>query len=104
MQFIVIGRDGSDSKAPARRQAVRDAHIALGDQLFATGQLLDGAAILDDAGQMIGSCLFCEFESREALDAWLEMEPYVIGNVWQEIEIMPCQIGPSFSAMHKAVR
>ena len=34
-------------------------------------------AILDDAGNMIGSAVFAEFPTREHLDAWLAREPYV---------------------------
>ena len=30
------------------------------------------------------------------LEAWLGEEPYVIGEVWQDIKIMPCKVGPSF--------
>lgn len=100
MQFIVIGRDGDDKQASARRRAVRDAHLKLGDQLFTEGKLLDGGALLNDDGNMVGSWLLCNFESKQALDSWLEIEPYVIGNVWQHIEIVPTKIGPSFVTVH----
>ena len=33
---------------------------------------------------------------REALDAYLSVEPYVIGKVWETIEIKPCKVGPMF--------
>ena len=36
---------------------------------------------------MIGSSLVVEFESREALDHWLQNDPYVTGNVWQDITV-----------------
>jgi hypothetical protein len=29
MQFVIIGLDGTDDEAPARRQAVRQDHIAM---------------------------------------------------------------------------
>lgn len=96
MQFLVLGYDGSDEKAIERRLAVREAHIALIDQMRDAGKMLYGAAILDELGKMQGSMLVCEFESREKLDEWLKEEPYVVGNVWQKIEIQNCKVGPSF--------
>jgi uncharacterized protein YciI len=96
MQFLVIGHDGTDKQALSRRLLVRKAHIALGDQMRKEGKMLYGAAILDDNEKMIGSILICEFDSRQELDEWLKIEPYVQGNVWQKIEIQQCKVGPSF--------
>ena len=39
MQFLVIGHDGKDEKAMERRQAVRQAHIDLGDKLLKSGNM-----------------------------------------------------------------
>jgi uncharacterized protein YciI len=58
--------------------------------------LLFAAALLDEDGQMVGSVLMMDFTSREALDRWLSVEPYVTGKVWEKIEIKPCQIPPMF--------
>jgi uncharacterized protein YciI len=62
----------------------------------AAKQLLYAVAILDGSDKMIGSVMVCEFESRKSVDEWLEIEPYVVGNVWQNIEIKSCRVGPSF--------
>jgi len=97
MQFLVLGYDGSDEGALERRMTVREAHIALGDKMREQGTMLYGAAILDDHGKMIGSALICQFDSREQLDEWLKVEPYVTGNVWQTIDVRPCKVGPSFA-------
>ena len=102
MQYIVIGYDGTDEHALERRLAVRAEHLALGDKLRDEGKLLYGAAMLTDSGQMKGSVLICEFSSREELDGWLAEEPYVTGDVWRKIEVMPCKVGPSFEHL-KAV-
>ena len=61
-----------------------------------SGNLLYGVAMLNDEGVMVGSVLIADFENREALDAWLEQEPYVTGKVWERIEVSHCQVGPSF--------
>jgi len=96
MQFMLLGYDGKDDDALSRRLAVRDQHLAVGDQLVADGKLLFATAILDADGTMIGSMLVLEFPSRAELDDWLETEPYVTGDVWREIDIHPVKVGPSF--------
>lgn len=94
MQFMLLGYDGDDGgDALDRRLAVREQHLALGDRLAAEGTLLFAAAILDANATMIGSMLILEFPSRTELDAWLDVEPYVQGDVWREIEISPVRVG-----------
>lgn len=96
MQFLVLGYDGTDENALARRMSVREKHIALGDKMRDEGKMLYGAAILDDQDKMIGSVLIVDFDSREELDNWLKYEPYVTGEVWKKIEVQKCKVGPSF--------
>jgi uncharacterized protein YciI len=95
MQFLVCGYDGADDQALQRRLDARSDHIKLGDQLVERGAMLFGVALLD-GDRMIGSALVVDFPTREDLDRWLEIEPYVVGGVWERIEITPCRVGPSF--------
>lgn len=88
--------DGTDEGALDRRLAARSAHLEMGDQLKADGRLLYAAALLDDDGRMTGSMEVVDFATPEDLDAYLEVEPYVTGDVWQRIDITPCRPGPSF--------
>ena len=97
MQFQVIAFDYTDAEALTRRMANREAHLKLGDEMKSQGQLLFAAAQLDPSGKMIGSTMIVEFPSRMELDAWLKHEPYVVGKVWEKIDITPCKVGPSFS-------
>ena len=97
MQFLLIAHDGKDDLALERRLAARQAHLALGDQLKASGNLLFATAILDQSGTMAGSMLVLEYEDRAGLDAWLEREPYLTGDVWREVEISECRVGPAFA-------
>ena len=55
--------------------------------------MIAGGAILDEAEQMIGSTMFVEFDSKADLDQWLASDPYVTGNVWQEISVLPYSLG-----------
>ena len=96
MQFMLLAYDGTDADALARRLAVREQHIALGDKLVAEGKALFGTAILDENGNMIGSMYILDYDSRAELDKWLEIEPYVTGDVWRDIQIRPVRVGPSF--------
>lgn len=96
MQFLVTGYDGSDEKALERRLAARDAHLKGVEAAAAKGEHLYGAALLDAEGKMVGSFLVVDYPHREALDAWLKKEPYILGNVWERVEITPCRVAPTF--------
>lgn len=89
MLFLVIARDGTDSEAPQRRQTVRDAHLQGVKEAAASGTLQVGGAFLNEQGQMIGSMLLIEAESREAVERYLEADIYTRAGVWQTFEIYP---------------
>ena len=95
MQFIVIAHDYKDGLE--RRLKVRAKHIQLGDKLVVDGKVLYGVALLDDKGDMRGSVYILDFPSRQELDYYLKNEPYVVENVWEKIEVIPCKVGPSFT-------
>lgn len=95
MQFIVLGYDGQDEDALARRLAAREAHLKGFKEKVEQGVFLFGSALLNEEGKMIGSMIVCDFPSREALHAeWLDQEPYVTGDVWRKIEISRAQVPP----------
>lgn len=89
MRHVVIARDGRDDGAKARRARVRPEHLRQIEPRVDRGEILVGGAILDEAGDMVGSVLLVDFETRDELDAWLRTDPYVTGGVWQEIEVQP---------------
>jgi uncharacterized protein YciI len=89
MSFLIPGYDGKDEQALERRLAARPDHIRLGDQLRDQGKVRYGVAMLDDDNKMIGSVYVMNMDTREELDQYLAIEPYVTGNVWQKIDIMP---------------
>jgi len=101
MQFIIIAHDGEDEGALARRLAARDDHLALSSAAVKTGEQIIGAAMLDDTGIMNGSVMIVDFPSRKEVDAWLTREPYVRGEVWKKIEVIPCKVGPAFGHLVK---
>lgn len=96
MQFVVTGYDGDDAQALERRLHRRDEHLKVAEKMKNSGTLLFATAILDDNEKMIGSILVTDFPSREALDEWLKVEPYVTGGVWVRTEVSRCRVAPMF--------
>ncbi|TSI02526.1 YciI family protein [Lysinibacillus sp. BW-2-10] len=96
MQYIITAYDGTDEQAIDRRLMARDEHLKSVEKRVKDGQHLYGAAILDEDGKMIGSMMVVEFPSKDELDNWLKVEPYVVENVWQKIDIQPCNVASIF--------
>lgn len=92
MQFLITAYDGKDEGALDRRMAVRPKHIENMGKVKESGHVKSAGGILDDNGKMIGSFLVLEFDSRDKLDAYLETEPYISENVWQDVKVEPCNV------------
>jgi uncharacterized protein len=90
-QFLVIARDGDDPEALDRRMAARPSHLEGIRPLVEAGHIPLGGPILDDEGRMIGSMIIADFPDRAALDEWVTNDPYVTGDVWRDVEIVPWQ-------------
>jgi uncharacterized protein YciI len=84
---VIVAMDGTDAGAPARRAAVREAHLARVLPAARDGTLAMGGAILDAAGAMRGSIAVTRHDSDAAARAWLAEDPYVTGGVWQDIAL-----------------
>ena len=96
MHFVITAFDGKDSEAGTRRNNVRERHLEGAKKLIKESKWLYAAAILDDDSNMVGSIVIADYPSKEILlTEWLNNEPYVIGNVWKEIDIKPCKV-PDF--------
>jgi uncharacterized protein YciI len=87
MNFLIVGLDGTDDGAMDRRMKARPDHIAFGDELMKSGNLWYASALLHDDGTMKGSMYFVDFEDEDALQDYLKQEPYVLGEVWRDIQI-----------------
>ena len=76
-----------------KRLATRPAHLARLQQLDAEGRLIVAGAMPKDpinpqAG-FYGSTMIVDFDSREALDAWLQDEPFLKEGVYSHIDVKP---------------
>ena len=71
-QFLVTLHDGTDTGALARRQATRPSHLDGLKTNVASGKLVFGGPIFDDAQRPIGSFLLADCADRAELDAILK--------------------------------
>src|SRR3954469_19830730 len=74
MYFAIVAKDAPGSETQERRLAARPEHMDGLRRLRIEGHMIDGGAILDEAGRLVGSVLLCDFPDRAALDAYLGEE------------------------------
>jgi uncharacterized protein len=91
-QYIVYAKDYTDTDALSRRMAARPAHFDGVKALKARGCFILGGALLNEQGTMIGSTMVLEFPAQSDFDAWYAEEPYILGNVWENVEIHQAKI------------
>ena len=92
---VILAMDGIDQDAPARRMAVREAHMARVRPMAADGTLAMGGAILDAPdGRMIGSIAIIARADAAAARAWMAEDPYVTGGVWRDITLFGTRFAP----------
>ena len=76
-----------------KRLATRPAHLARLQQLDAEGRLIVAGAMPKDPSNpqagFYGSTMIVDFDSREALDAWLQDEPFLKEGVYAHIDVKP---------------
>ncbi len=89
MQFLVIAYDKNDDQAVQRRQAVREKHLDAARRSIEAGTMLIGGAILNEAGEMVGSMTVVSFPDRAEFDAWLQSVPYMRHGIWDRVEVRP---------------
>ncbi len=90
-QFMIIADDYKDTEALERRMEARDGHLQRMRFEKLRGTFIIGGAKIKD-GKMVGSMLLVELEDEAAVQLWLKDDPYVVGKVWEHIEITPFRI------------
>jgi len=91
-QWIIHAWDGTDEGALERRLSIRENHLDGARELKQNGQFVIGGAMLNDQGQMIGSTMIVQFETKEELQAWIDREPYIQKGIWQKWEVFPFRV------------
>ena len=76
-----------------KRLATRPAHLARLQQLDAEGRLIVAGAMPKDPSNpqagFYGSTMIVDFDSREALDVWLQDEPFVKEGIYSHVDVKP---------------
>lgn len=87
--FVVIGHDVENSAA--LRKEARPAHVARLKELHANGKLVLAGPCPTEHGadSMTGSVIVVDFDSQDALEAWLKDEPYLHAGVYSHVDVKP---------------
>lgn len=76
-----------------KRLAVRPQHLARLQKLNDEGRLIVAGAMPKEPGNpqagFYGSTIIVDFDSREALDEWLQEEPFLKEGVYAHIDVKP---------------
>ncbi|MFT5042951.1 MAG: hypothetical protein ACI8TX_003948 [Hyphomicrobiaceae bacterium] len=83
MLFVIIGRDGPNSKE--LRPRLRPDHLEHLGKAAAAGKVRLAGPLTDGAGSLIILDVASEEEAREIM----AVDPYVTGGVFAEVEIHP---------------
>ncbi len=95
MAFLVLAFDFRPPEGPERRKTVREDHLKQGERLYQEGKWLYAAGILNEAGEIVGSMIICDYPTEEALrHEWLNQEPYLLNRVWEKVQIFPLRLAP----------
>ncbi|OIN59670.1 YciI family protein [Arsenicibacter rosenii] len=89
MLYVIHAYDFTDAEALNRRMAVRPDHLEGVKKLKAGNNYVLGGALLNPEGQMFGSMMVVDFDTEEAMQQWLQNDPYVTGQVWEKIDVKP---------------
>mgnify|MGYP006348472943 FL=1 len=89
--FVLTCTDHEDSLE--KRLAIRPQHVERLQQLDDAGRLIAAGAHPKDPNDpqagFLGSTIIVEFDSREALDAWILDGPFLKHGIYASIEIKP---------------
>lgn len=85
MYFVITALDYENQLE--KRLANRETHLVELKAAIKKGLIISAGAITNDNGDMIGSSIHANFESRDELDQWLANEPYARNGVWESVDI-----------------
>lgn len=89
--FVVTCTDNEGTVE--KRLAIRPQHLERLQKLDDEGRLVVAGAMPKDPTNpqacFYGSTIIVDFDSREALEAWLQDEPFLKAGVYGQIEVKP---------------
>ena len=89
--FVVTCTDNEGTVE--KRLATRPQHLERLQKLNDEGRLIVAGAMPKDPGNpqagFYGSTMILDFDSREALDVWLQDEPFVKEGIYSHVDVKP---------------
>jgi uncharacterized protein YciI len=94
MGHVVLGWDGEDAEAPARRARVRERHLAVITRWAEAGRLSLGVPLFRAEGVIAGSLMVLGGEDEVGVKEYLAEEPFAREGVWLSYQVRPFRIAP----------
>ncbi|EKM99999.1 MULTISPECIES: YciI family protein [Acidocella] len=86
--FILHAKDRPDAlDLRLEHYAAHRAFLEEQDEIGKVSVIMSGPLQTDDGEQMIGSLLLLEAENREAIDKFVQDDPFTRENVWGEVSV-----------------
>lgn len=82
MLYVLICSDRPGSAET--RRANREAHLAY---IRETGVVAEAGPFLDAAGEMVGSLIVLDVDTRAAAEDWAANDPYARAGLFEKVEI-----------------
>lgn len=94
MGHVVLGWDGEDAEAPARRARARPAHLEVIARWAGAGRLSLGVPLFREDGTIAGSLMVLGGEDEVGVKEYLAEEPFARQGVWLSYQVRPFRIAP----------
>ena len=91
-QFIIQAKDYKDADALTRRMEARPFHLQRMKEEKEKGVFIIGGALLNENNLMIGSIIIVSLPDAATVKQWIEDDPYLKQNVWEEVNITPFRV------------
>ncbi len=94
MGYAILGWDGEDVEAAARRARARPAHLEVITRWAAAGRLSLGVPLFRPDGSIAGSLMILGAEDEVDVKEYLAEEPFARQGVWLSYQVRPFRIAP----------
>lgn len=94
MGYVILGWDGEDEGAAARRAAVRERHLEVITRWAAAGRLHLAVPLFRGDGTAAGSLMILNDEDEVGAREYLLEEPFAREGVWLSYQMRPYRIAP----------
>ena len=94
MGYVILGWDGEDSEAPARRAAMRERHLGVITRWVEAGRLNLAVPLFNGDGTAAGSIMILNDEDEVGAREYLLEEPFAREGVWLSYQMRPYRIAP----------